>query len=249
MRNNVCISSMLLYPVRRHLHFDNRLTLTNGIALSAPNEEPLLHLFEEVWVKGHYSIPEFSIGDGDVIVDVGAHVGTFTVWAASRNPKARVVAVEPSASTLKYLRRNVETNHLRNVTIVEAACGGSNGTVALMSRGPAACNTIYRTDNYASSFSPAGRAEMITLDKLFSDLSIEHCDLLKLDCEGAEYEILYSAGKETLDRVRRIAMEYHTGMNRYSPESLAEHLKGIGFKVDLQAPLDEEGGYLLATRD
>lgn len=248
LRNGVRFWSVLLYPFRRHLHRDNRLTLRSGISITAANSEPLLHLFRETWVEGRYSIPNLSIGKGGVIMDVGAHVGTFTIWAATKNPSARVIAAEPSPETLKYLRSNIEVNRLSNVTVVEAACGGSEGAVDLFSRGPLACNTVYRSDNYGSSFAAAGRVAMVTLDRLFSDFAVQHCDLLKLDCEGAEYEILYSAARNTLDRIEAIAMEYHTGMNEHDPRRLAEYLQQIGFNVDIKAPLDEEGGYLIATR-
>ena len=248
LQNDIRLSSALLYPLRRHLHFDNMLTLRSGVSVTAPNEEPLLHLFREIWMESRYSLPEFSIRIESVIVDIGAHVGTFTVWAASRNPTARVIAVEPCDAMLKYLHRNVTINRLDNVSIVEAACGASEGLVQMFARGPAACNTIYPSDNYGSSFKAAGQTKMITLDRLFSSFAIERCDLLKLDCEGAEYEILYSAKKETLDRVHSIAMEYHVGMNQHRPTQLAEHLKRIGFNIDLQALLDQEGGYLFAIR-
>lgn len=246
-RGDVRIGSVVLYPVNRRLLRRNRLTLQNGIKLVAPIQEPLLSLFQEVWVQRHYLPPGYSIAQGDVIIDIGAHVGTFTVWAASANSSAHVIAVEPFAPILKYLRQNVEANHLANVTIVEACCGGFEGSVELYARGPAARNTIFKCDNYHSDFQVIARSKVITLDRLFSDLTIEQCDLLKLDCEGAEYDILYSARQETLDRIRRIAMEYHMGMNKHSPDKLAAQMERWGFAVDLQTPLDEESGYLLAT--
>ena len=48
-----------------------------------------------------------------------------------------------------------------------------------------------------------------TLEQIYSDGEIEQCDLLKIDCEGAEYEILFGASSELLDRTRRMALEYH----------------------------------------
>jgi len=146
------------------------------------------------------------------------------------------------------LSRNIEANGLANVSLINAACGPVEGEVELFARGRGACNTLYRADNYGSSFRPMGRAKMVTLDGVFRDFSIERCDLLKLDCEGAEYEIVYSAPKEKLERIKRITMEYHCGMNQHKPDQLAEYLRQAGFEVDLHPPLDEEGGYMFATR-
>ncbi|WP_109488149.1 FkbM family methyltransferase [Occallatibacter savannae] len=248
LQNDVRLGSALFYPLRRQLHLDNQLILRGGIKISAPSSEPLLHLFKEIWVEGQYRIPGFSIGDGKVIVDVGSHVGMFTMWAAVPHPGARVIAVEPFSESLAYLRRNVSSNHLSNVQVIEAACGASDCMVDLLARGPAACNTIYSTDRYGNSFRTTQQVKMITLSTLFSDCAIEHCDMLKLDCEGAEYDILYSAGRRTLDRVENIAMEYHLGLNQHEPRHLAGFLQEEGFRVDLKPPLDQEGGYLIATR-
>jgi len=248
LQNDVRLGSALLYPLRRQLHLDNRLTLRGGITISAPSSEPLLHLFKEIWVERQYAIPGFSINNRSVIVDIGSHIGTFTLWSAMNDRGARVIAVEPSSTSLTYLYRNIESNRLPNVTVVEAACGGSDGTVDLLARGPAACNTIYGTDQYGSTFRTAQRVKMVALSTLFSDCAIERCSLLKLDCEGAEYDILYSAGRSTLGRVENIALEYHLGMNRHDAQHLAEFLKAEGFNVDLRPPLDQEGGYLIATR-
>jgi len=248
IRGGVRPGSIVFYPIGRRWNGTNRLKLRNGITLVAPREEPLLSLFEEVWVKRYYAPPGYTIAAGEVIIDIGAHVGTFTVWAASANRQARVIAVEPFGPNLRYLRQNVAANRLANVTILEACCGGTEGTVELQARGPAARNTIYCSDNYGSIFRAIAQVHVVTLDRIFSEQGIEHCDLLKLDCEGAEYDILYAASETTLARIRRIAMEYHVGMNQHRPELLAAKLEQCGFTVDLHPPMDEEGGYMLASR-
>jgi hypothetical protein len=72
--------------------------------------------------------------------------------------------------------------------------------------------------------------------------------LLKLDCEGAEYDILLNASGPLLSKIRQIAVEYHVGLTPHQPEELAERLERDGFETDLQPLVDEEGGYLYASR-
>ena len=73
------------------------------------------------------------------------------------------------------------------------------------------------------------RAQM---DAVFSDHHIERCDFLKLDCEGAEYEIIYAASPKTLARIHRIAMEYHDRVDKVTKaKELVAFLIGHGFRI------------------
>lgn len=245
-RGGATPGSIALFPVRRRLrHPRNQITLRNGATLSSPPDEPLLGLFEEVWVDRCYDVGDLPDG---AIVDIGGHVGVFAVWAASRYPRARILALEPSSPMCRALRENVAVNRLGNVTVIQAACAGRSGEAVLYSRGVHAMNSLYSRDNYGSTFRPIEHASLITLDEVFQRFAVDRCVLLKLDCEGAEYEILFGAAAETLGRIDRIVMEYHVGLNEHVPEGLEQFLAARGFEVWRSPLLDEEGGYLHATR-
>src|SRR5688572_25562845 len=72
-----------------------------------------------------------------------------------------------------------------------------------------------------------------TLADIFRDHGIDRCDLLKLDCEGAEYRILYSAPRDVLDRIDHIILEYHhfSQEEGANPSALRTFLEGRGFVV------------------
>jgi hypothetical protein len=77
---------------------------------------------------------------------------------------------------------------------------------------------------------------------------VARCDLLKLDCEGAEHEILRSASADTLRRIRRVAAEYHEGPQfAHSGRELLELLESASFRIDRFEPLDVGCGVLCAT--
>ena len=118
----------------------------------------------------------------------------------------------------------------------------------LYGRGVEAMNSLYDVDSYGSSFSALTRVPVISLDDLFDRLEVRNCGLLKLDCEGAEYDILLNASPATLLKVACISMEYHVGLNCHTPGELECTLKSCGFRVECGPLLDEEGGYLYARR-
>ena len=208
LKAGVSVRSILLYPIRRRLAIPrNQIDLKNGMSIVSPVDEPLLIMLEEIWINRRYAMEDFKICSGHTIVDVGAHVGVFTLWAASADPGARVIAVEPSARMCEFLRRNISRNSLRNVTIVQCACGGENGRAVLYSRGAELANTLSARDRTGKQFPPLAHTEVVTLEALFQRLEVRSCDLLKLDCEGAEYDIVLKAPRNTLEKVQRIAME------------------------------------------
>ena len=74
--------------------------------------------------------------------------------------------------------------------------------------------------------------ECVTLENIFDENHIVSCDLLKLDCEGAEYDILINANKEIFDKIKLISLEYHNIINHDGHE-LKKFLETVGFVVKL----------------
>lgn len=233
--------SIAAYPLRRRTG-DILLVFRNGATLVAPRGEPLLNLVREIWVENRYALPPMAADE--VVLDIGAHVGTFAVWASYKCPGARIISVEPSPVTLDYLRRNVAENRLKNVTVVEAACAADDGERQLFTRGVLAMNTLF-----APRAGSVGTAvKCVTLDQLFARFAIPRCAFLKLDCEGAEYQILFSTSDEVLSRIACIAMEYHRSLAPYDEDAISTFLHERSFEVTVGPLEDEEGGFLYAWR-
>jgi hypothetical protein len=87
--------------------------------------------------------------------------------------------------------------------------------------------------------------DCVSLADIFTDNSIPYCDLLKLDCEGAELEILKAAPAKTLSRIRRIRLEWHPG---YDLEELIRLLADGGFHVVFRKVGDDGRGMLWTER-
>jgi len=240
---------LVLFPLRRR-GFQPRcqLDLKDGVSLTAPVDEPLLPMFRDIWMDRCYAPRDGRPLPSGTIIDVGANVGVFALWAATHYPGARILAVEPSPRSCRFLRENIARSRLDNVMVLQGACGGEPGDAVLYTRGPEAMNSLYARDNYGSHFRPLASTTVFTLDDLFAQFNIHTCSLLKLDCEGAEYEILFNAKAETLRRIESIAMEYHVGLNEHSGEELEEFLRAHNFDVKRLPLYDPEGGYLYAVR-
>jgi len=234
-------TSLLTYPLRRRLG-DNSLG-GEGIALDAPAGYPLTSVVTEIFAQERYQ-PLHPIKEDSVVMDIGASIGAFAQWAAREWKPARIIAVEPESESFKYLNRNCSN---AKIGAVNAAVAGEAGKRTLMRRGDLALNTLYARDVYDSVFEAAAEVRAITLEQLFSEHNIEQCDLLKLDCEGAEYEILSAAPERLLRSIGQVVGEYHVGLTANGPQQIQEMLSPM-FDVQITPLLDPEVGYFYAAR-
>ena len=141
-------------------------------------------------------------GSAPQVLDIGAHVGAFSCALARAIPGARVIAVEPSADGVAYLRRNVADNGLEGqVTVVRATIAGQGGRRRLSS---------HRTLEDTPGKSAGGEwIEVVSFEELLAAVS-HTIDLVKIICRGPEYEILGAVSPAALGRIERLVMGYHS---------------------------------------
>ena len=96
--------------------------------------------------------------------------------------------------------------------------------------------TVYSDRNKEQQ--KVAEVDCITLKKLFDDYKIDRCDLLKIDCEGSEYDILLTTDAATMAKVGEIIMEYHS-FTSYSVDHLRNFLVKHGFRVDVQQEISK----------
>lgn len=151
-----------------------------------------------------YRLPDVALAAGAVVVDIGAHVGGPSIYLAKRFPKARIIALEPSAANFARLQRNIAANKVHNVIAVHSAVTG-DGRDVLLAGNPALATggySILKTDTQREI------VPSLALADIFRLYGIDRIALLKVDCEGAEYEILEAAG-DLLARVELLVGEFH----------------------------------------
>jgi len=127
-----------------------------------------------------------TVSEGDVVFDIGANTGLYTLLAAKASGEAgHVYAFEPAERNLDFLKRHIHLNNCTNVTIFPSAVADKAGT-AFFDQG----------ENHATGhLANEGETpvEVVTVDTLISDGKTRHPDLLKIDVEGAEVKVLQGA--------------------------------------------------------
>jgi len=179
-----------------------------------PHQAGLVGTILEIWYDNVYRIGDFYTPQADdVILDVGAHIGLFSIYVKRQESRCRVVALEPSQN-FAYAERNVRAFGLQQVQIYRLAIGGRRGTVRIVTE----TNRSIDGRSVPAEGVEADSVEVVTLDDLFEIAATERIALLKMDVEGAEHDVFSQASNEALCRIDHIALEYH---DHYRPGTLA----------------------------
>ena len=230
----------LAYVRLWRLRYPYEVKLRSGECLVLAEYTDLV-IFWLVFVRRHYPV---RAGDR-VIIDVGANIGVFTLYAAREAPEARIIALEPFPDTRSRLAELVNSNGLAGrVAVLDCALAGSSGTGAMDEADgiPSQYRRIYseatRTLN-AEHRGKAGLAEStdgvavrkITMAEMLDEAKVESADFMKMNIHGSEYEVLLSTPAQVLRRCARIAVQYHempaaSGLTKHS---IFEHLGRSGF--------------------
>ena len=204
-------------------------------------------IIKETCLDRDYEVHGTPIQDHWVVADIGAGLGDFTIMAAHAHPAARVFAYEPFAESFALLQHNIKLNSAKNVQAMPIAIGAQRGKKVLATTGAAVQHTT-TASTVSGDATAQMQVEAITLDDLLTQAG-GHCDFLKMDCEGGEYEILLNASRETLSHFSHICMEYHDGFTQYSHQDLVQYLEGCGFGVKTAVnPVHGYLGFLYAHR-
>jgi FkbM family methyltransferase len=162
--------------------------------------------------------------EGRTVVDVGGSIGDSPLYFALRGAQ-RVLALEPWPSTFELLQRNVRDNHYDSVVVpVNAAVGGGRGQIVLDDRFEMAQHAQIRSFEQGTAVPTIPLADIVQMYDLKDAV-------LKLDCEGGEYDAILGGGPDVLRRFTHIQMEYH-----YGYRNLEGALVAAGFEVHHSRP-------------
>lgn len=213
--------------------------------IKAPTANPLYYMWircdqptdlivmREIFSENIYEVYDGDLADTGIVVDLGANIAAFSIYAVSLSPKAIVYAVEPEPNNMEILRRNIELGGLEERIIpIQKAVGKKKGRGRISDSGG---------DSRVGS---AGSAcEITTLAQIWADHRLEYIDILKIDVEGAEADILLGTEGALLNLCRYITLEFDPGaaLGKMVEKLSATHqLKVVGTQ--------EGGGYLFCKR-
>lgn len=185
-------------------------------------------MFGETWYNKDYDVPHFPIRPGDVVLDIGANQGFFTCYAAYQG--AKVYAFEPSEQSFQTLMENLEANHLSDrVTARPWAIAGKNGLLELIKTDNLGGGMNTTQPEFAKEINlqilEKSKVEGFSLPHVIEEFDLTKIRLCKLDCEGAEFEILKQLDRSHLSKIDAFVLEYHPG---YSLNHLLELLISWG---------------------
>jgi len=156
-----------------------------------------------------------------VIVNIGAHIGTFDLFVNGLCENCHLYDFEPERSNYELLKVNLELNNIRNVNLNNMAVSDQDGWLQF------AGEETYKNE-FHSDAKGGVRIKTIKLDTFIEENQIDGIDLLKMDCEGSEYDIL--PGFNGIFKCSAIMMEYHlmgsgkAELNVYQNDEFLIHL-------------------------
>jgi FkbM family methyltransferase len=242
-----------LYYVVVNAYYDNLINDVECndsmyLILNIGNNKFRLHINSAVFLHDivHENLSGGAYDDIDVggrtVVDVGAGVGDTAVLFSLRGAR-RVIALEPYPRLYGETLLNIKANGLADrVVLVNAGLGATDGEV---------CADLSDVEEYFL-FRPSNRCDvkvrMYTLRTLIKEFEVEEGSILKMDCEGCEYEAVLNTDPGDLAVFSQVIIEYHNGYRE-----IKKHLEAAGFSTEIKPirsaaiPIERQG-YVVARR-
>ena len=212
------------------------LELRNGIKIKLRVNSTDFMAFTHVWLLQEYYRYGFEIKDNDVIIDIGAHIGLFTLFSSQFCKNGRIYCFEPVKDNFNMLKSNLKLNNIENVIVANTAVSSTTGSV-----------TIYLNEDEAghSMHVPNQKqiqVESFSLQDIFDSYKLEKCNFLKIDCEGEEYEIINALPTLYFDKIKKMCVEYHFVDTRPQLlENMIQKLKMLSYTIDIRNILPSIG--------
>jgi len=209
-----------------------KLLLRDDVDESIVNE-----IFKFKEYRGAGDIIKEAVG---IVVDVGAHVGYFALWATASNPKVKIYALEPIKENFDLLKKNITENKFKNIKAENVALNKETGAV----------NIFLSEDSHNHSLLPISESSVKVKAVSFADFvkknKIKKISLLKMDIEGGEYEIFQNSIGEIAGKTENIFLEYHQTESK-NFKVIENILRENGFSVEIfPSHFDKTMGFLLA---
>lgn len=174
--------------------------------------DELKFIFNEIFNFDTYRHSVASIVDEGVILDVGANVGLFAIYAKRQKPKAKLIAFEPIPASVAALRRNIDLHGLTNVTVYPLALGALNQKNVDFCYFPSMPGNSTRHPEIKNASLAAQavnvRADVVTISSILPRHPELDCiDLIKIDVEGSELEVLAGLTENDWEKIQSLVIE------------------------------------------
>ncbi|MFZ1527965.1 MAG: FkbM family methyltransferase [Ferruginibacter sp.] len=218
--------------------------VTKPNAISFPVPESLYQVFKEIFMEDVYDIGHLlkRLPPNPVVIDIGANAGFFDILLLSKIRSARIFAYEPLPSNTAYIEKVMEKNPFmkQQVSLHQKAVTGTEKDELVLYMEDTEDNQVvasvfdgFNKENLKKTVLPA-----ISLTKIITENDLQKIDLLKMDCEGSEYDILRNSAPEILNRARFMSIEVHDVDDKENNfASLKKYLEGLHYSLSY-APIN-----------
>jgi len=212
------------------------LVLRNGISYKIHPKSTDMGVIQEIHNENVYQIQRDDIRNNSVVIDIGAHIGVFSVFAAVQAENVTVYSFEPEPGNFELLVRNIAANNLESrIHPINLAVSNIDIPRKLIRSATSVSAHSFSANKFLDDDVKDSLAvNCTTLSDIFRKYEINKCDILKLDCEGEEYNILLNASDEILAKIVKIVGEYHDGLNQYTHDDLGNFLSERDFEVEMK---------------
>lgn len=209
--------------------FDSQITIIDSLSF--------YYSYQEIFNERIYSF--LSINNQPLIIDIGSNIGLSIIFFKKIYPEARIIAFEADPEIFKTLRSNISQFEFTNVELFNKAVWLTDEGIQYIAD-KADAGRIFDVDT------SSGIEKIVTIPsiRLFDFLKDQHIDFLKMDIEGAEFEVINDC-KELLENVDNIFIEYHSfEAQEQKLSELLDILKKSGFRYQVHTNYASKNPFL-----
>lgn len=181
--------------------------------------------------------------DGKTVLDIGANIADSSIYFAAKNA-FKVIAVEPFPSNYDIAKENIKINKFENkITLIQGLIANKKSFISIDPeyQGKGSGTNRIKHGNSIKDVKNGEKIPTYTIKNLIEEYNIKN-GILKIDCEGCEYDIILQSDKEILHNFSEIFIEYHKGS-----QDLKEKLKMCGFTIIAELN-NKNSGYIFAKK-
>ncbi len=231
----IILNKFLYFPIKF-------IKLGNGILFKIEKNKTGkadISMLIEIWHYEFYNPPFMQINEKDIVFDIGGNNGFFTIYAGVKAKNGKVFAFEPVKELAEKIRENIKVNNLNNIEVENLAISNRNSFEDFyISKKHNGCHSLFKRDESDEKI----QIQNVKLEDYCLTKKIERIDFLKLDCEGAEYDIILNLSQDFLKKIKKISMEYHDDISNHTHGEIKSFLKENNFIVDCR------NGFLYAIK-
>jgi len=156
--------------------------------------------------------PMFDIDfqPGDCIIDLGANLGIISILLSKKFPFTKIYSFEASPINYQNLIKNIQDNNCSNIQAFNLAVWSDSNSIIQIPTSPtnSGGSSIYYKDEFFKQY-PVSQVQTISLEDILDQHDISSCKLMKIDVEGAEYEIFRTFPISRINVIKNIGIEFH----------------------------------------